>query len=196
MRKLGLKEIRSEIPELQADLRYSGQNNFTGIDLYGCLDAAFAQPYLIRKLKYASNLLRKKKPGYQFIVFDAARPIECQWALWKAIRLPESRKHIYVADPRKGSIHNYGCAIDLSIVDERGIPLDMGTEFDFFGELAQPRCELKMRKNGKLTDAQIANRQLLRTCMKSAGFLGTSSEWWHFNACNLKNAKKQFSMIP
>jgi D-alanyl-D-alanine dipeptidase len=196
LKKSGLLEIQKEIPGILVDLRYSGTNNFTRKDLYGCLSQAFGRPELISKLKVANQMLQARKPGYHFLVFDAARPLQSQWALWNAIKLPESKKHVYVADPKKGSIHNYGCALDISITNESGTPLDMGTEFDFFGELAQPRCEQKLLLNGKLTKVQVANRELLRFCMKKAGFSGTSSEWWHFNACSLRQAKQRYSIIP
>jgi len=194
--KAGLLEIQKEIPGILVDLRYSGTNNFTGKDLYGCLSEAFGRPELISKLKAADQILQARKPGCRFVIFDAARPLRSQRALWNAIQLPESKKHIYVADPKKGSIHNYGCALDISIVNEKGIPLDMGTEFDFFGEMAQPRCESKMLEKGKLTRRQLKNRMLLRSCMKKAGFSGTSSEWWHFNACSLRQAKQRYAIIP
>ena len=196
LKKSGLLEIQKEIPGILVDLRYSGTNNFTGKDLYGCLSEAFGRPELISKLKAADRILQARKPGYHFLIFDAARPLQSQRALWNAIQLPESKKHIYVADPKKGSIHNYGCALDISLVNESGAPLDMGTEFDFFGELAQPRCEQKLLLQGKLTKLQIANRELLRSCMKKAGFSGTSSEWWHFNACSLRQAKQRYTIIP
>lgn len=196
LRKSGLLEIQKEIPGILVDLRYSGTNNFTRKDLYGCLSEAYGRPELISKLKVADQVLQARKPGYHFLVFDAARPLRSQWALWNAIQLPESKKHVYVANPRKGSIHNYGCALDISIVDESGSPLDMGTEFDFFGELAQPSCEQKLLLKGKLSKVQIANRELLRSCMKKAGFSGTSSEWWHFNACSLRQAKQRYAIIP
>jgi D-alanyl-D-alanine dipeptidase len=196
MESLGLVNLQKEVPGLKKDLKYSSTDNFLKKDIYACLDKAFAQAATAEKLKKASLFLKKKKPGFRFVVYDAARPNQCQHALWNAIPLPESKKHIYVANPKRGSIHNYGCALDLSIEDEGGKALDMGTEFDFFGELAQPRCEEKMRKQGKLNEAQLANRRLLRSCMKMAGFTGTSSEWWHFNACSLKEAKRLYKIIP
>lgn len=196
MKKQGLVNLQSEIPGIQVDLRYSGKNNFLGKDIYGCLSRAYAQTMLAGKLRKAAELLQKKRPDYRLLVYDAARPLSCQWALWNAIDLPESKKPVYVADPRRGSIHNYGCAIDLSIADASGKEIDMGTGFDFFGELAQPRCETRLLRAGKLKQQQVENRRLLRTCMLQAGFTGTTSEWWHFNACSLKQAKAEWKIIP
>jgi D-alanyl-D-alanine dipeptidase len=196
MKKQGLVNLASEVPGIRVDLRYSGKNNFLGRDIYGCLQQAYGQVMLAAKLRKASGLLQKARPGCRLLIYDAARPLSCQWALWKAIDLPESKKPVYVADPRRGSIHNYGCALDLSITDPEGKELDMGTGFDFFGELAQPRCEGRLLKAGKLKISQIENRKLLRSCMLGAGFSGTTSEWWHFNACSLKKAKADWKIIP
>ena len=196
MKNLGLINLQTVISGIQVDLRYSGKNNFLGKDIYGCLSTAYAQPMMAEKLKKAAGFLREKQPAYRLLVYDAARPLACQWALWNTINLPESRKHIYVANPRKGSIHNYGCAIDLSIADGSGKEIDMGTGFDFFGDLAQPRCESRLLKEGKLSKAQVANRKLLRECMLKAGFTGTTSEWWHFNSTSLGKAKARYKIIP
>lgn len=196
MRRLGLVDLQQEIPGILVELRYSGSNNFLGRDIYQCLERAFAHKLLVEKLRKADKLIRKKYPSYHLLVFDAARPLHCQKALWDALPMPESRKHIYVAKPARGSIHNFGLAIDLSLADENGRQLDMGTDFDFFGELAQPRCEKKMLQAGRLTKRQIHNRLILRNAMKQSGFSITSSEWWHFNACSLRHARKNGSIIP
>ena len=196
MGELGLVVLKKEIPGILVDLRYSGSNNFIGKDLYGCMTVAYAQPLLVNKLKKAAEILHKTHPEFNFLVYDAARPLQCQWALWNALKLPDSQKPTYVADPRRGSIHNFGCAIDISIADAKGQELDMGTGFDYFGELAHPRHEQRLLKAGKLSKIQVDNRRLLRNCMTQAGFTATTSEWWHFNACSLKQAKKQWKIIP
>jgi len=196
LRKMGLLDLQQEIPEIQVDLRYSGTVNFLGQDVYGCLQKAYAHPVMTDKLKKAAAILQQQHPSLRLLVFDAARPLHCQQALWDAMPLPESKKHIYVANPKRGSIHNYGLAIDLTLTDSKGKPLDMGTEFDFFGALAQPRCEKKMLRSGKLSDKQIRNRLILRSAMLQAGFSITSSEWWHFNACPLRKAKALYRIIP
>ena len=196
LRKMGLLNLQQEIPEILVDLRYSGKGNFLGQDVYGCLQNAYAHPLMAEKLRKAAGILQKKYPSLRLLVFDAARPLHCQQALWDAMPLPESKKHIYVANPKRGSIHNYGLAIDMTLTDSKGKPLDMGTEFDYFGELAQPRCEKKMLRSGKLSGKQIRNRLILRSAMLEAGFSITSSEWWHFNACPLRKAKALYRIIP
>jgi len=100
-----------------------------------------------------------------------------------------------VANPKAGSIHNYGCAVDITISDMSGTRLDMGTPLDFFGELAQPRYEEKFLKEGKLTEEQVANRRLLRKVMYAAGFQGIKNEWWHFEAFDKKHIRKTYSIV-
>jgi D-alanyl-D-alanine dipeptidase len=196
MLNAGLQDIQKSLPKVLVELRYSSTNNFVGQDVYGCLSKAFARPEVLNKLRVAFQHLQKKHPGFTFLIYDAARPSSAQKALWKAIKLPESKKHIYLANPKRGSIHNYGCALDITLAGPDGKAIDMGTEFDYFGELAQPRCEVPLLKSGKLSQKQFNNRKILRSCMESAGFLTTSSEWWHFNSCSLSSAKARYKIIP
>jgi D-alanyl-D-alanine dipeptidase len=100
-----------------------------------------------------------------------------------------------VANPVQGSIHNYGSAVDLTIATAEGTPLDMGTKYDFFGELAYPKKENYFLKIGKLSKQQIANRQLLRSVMKAAGYMPIDYEWWHFNAMSRQTAKATYRII-
>lgn len=196
LQKQGMKRVREVLPSVKVDLRYSGVKNFVGQDVYGCLEEAYLHPLALKKLLKAQEILQGIRPGFSFCIFDAARPLSVQWKLWQAMPKPETQKRIYLADPRKGSIHNYGLAIDLTLLDDKGRELDMGTGFDFFGPKAQPRLESRLLKSGELTAAQVANRKLLRKVMTEAGFSITSSEWWHFNATSLKTARKSFSILP
>jgi D-alanyl-D-alanine dipeptidase len=131
------------------------------------------------------------------LIYDAARPLSKQWELWNILTeySPEKRR-TYVADPKEHSIHNYGSAIDLTVADEKGKPLEMGTKYDFFGEMAYPKEETRLLKAGKLSQKAIDNRLILRKAMKSAGFMPIEYEWWHFNAFSRKVAKEKFSVIP
>lgn len=195
LRQAGLVDVRDVMPGVVVDLRYSGTNNFLKKDIYGCLEVAFVQPDVGMKLKKASEILAAERPDLRFCVYDAGRPKWAQQALWDHIDKPEHVKPVYVADPKKGSIHNYGAAIDLTLMDMKGEPVDMGTPYDFFGLEAQPRCEEQMVAKGVLTRKQVSNRKLLRRIMKQAGFLSITSEWWHFNACSLASARKKYAVL-
>ena len=123
--------------------------------------------------KLASDALKKQYPNYRIIVYDAARPQTIQKKMWDKVKgTPKSR---YVASPGRISMHSYGVAVDVSILDEAGQALDMGTPVDYLGELAEPRREQEFLKSGKLTRKQINNRLLLRNLMKNAGFRSISN---------------------
>ena len=119
-----------------------------------------------------------------------------QQILWDELDKPENIKPLYVADPKKGSLHNYGVAVDLTLADiQTGEVLDMGTGYDFFGYPAYPDREEQMLQEGRITEQQIANRKILREAMLHAGFIGIGSEWWHFNAFSRKVAEHKFEMV-
>jgi D-alanyl-D-alanine dipeptidase len=148
------------------------------------------------KLAAASRYLQEKHPNLRLLVYDAARPQQAQVKLWNALPgMPERQRRQYVADPREGSIHSYGCAVDLTVATNAGTPLDMGTPYDYFGELAYPSRENQLLKAGKLTRQQLANRQILRTVMLRAGFTRIEYEWWHFNALSRSRAKATYQVV-
>lgn len=195
----GLVDVQQVDPDIRVELKYSTTDNFIGRDVYGELTRAYLQPEMAKRLAKANALLKKEKPGYTLLVYDAARPNSAQYDLWNALdhlKIPARSKTQYVADPKIGSNHNFGCAIDLTVADEKGRPLDMGTKFDFFGPLAYPRSEDEMLRKGKLTAPQIANRQLLRKVMTQAGFRVNTTEWWHFDGMSKAQARAKYGMIP
>jgi D-alanyl-D-alanine dipeptidase len=171
------------------DLRYSTTNNFTAKVVYASQDC-YAHKIAAEKLSRSAGALQKTHPGWKILVFDALRPRSAQWALWNVVK--GTPQQGYVGDPKKGSIHNYGLAIDLSLQDDQGHEIDMGTPYDSFQPLAQPRYEAKYLKNGELTAGQHANRELLRKVMAAGGFIGISNEWWHFEALPRDDVRKNF----
>lgn len=194
----GLINIRSVDATLLVDLKYSTTDNFVGKDVYGELTNAYLQPEIAKKLARANQLLSKEKSGYRLLIYDAARPNSVQYILWDALDnlgIKEGQKPQYVADPKVGSIHNFGCAVDLTIADATGKPLDMGTPYDFFGPLAYPRAEQEMLKKGRLSRQQLNNRLVLRKVMTLSGFTVNTTEWWHFDGMSRKNARARYGMI-
>ena len=154
MQKQGLVDVQKIDSSILVELKYSTTDNFVGKDVYGDLTRAYMQPMAARKLAKASQYLQEHHPNLRLLVYDAARPRQAQWNLWNALPdVPERERRKYVADPRLGSIHNYGCAVDLTVANADGKPLDMGTKYDFFGELAYPSREAALLKGGKLTKA-------------------------------------------
>ena len=148
------------------ELRYATKNNFVGEVLYSC-GRCFLRPEVYNALMKVNNELESN--GYRLKMFDCYRPKPIQERLWEI--MPNDN---YVTNPMKGSMHNRGLAVDLTIVDENGDELNMGTEFDFFGEKA----------HSDYTDLPVtilANRNLLKTTMEKHGFKGIRTEWWHFS---------------
>lgn len=148
------------------DIRYATKNNFVGEVLYDC-PRCFLRPEAAFAVLAAHQTLKKEGLGLK--MFDCYRPRDVQWKLWEIYPQPG-----YVADPRKGSIHNRGGAVDLTIVDSTGQQLDMGTTFDFFGPKANHTYT-------DFSDEILANRLKLKQLMSQHGFAAIRSEWWHYN---------------
>ena len=195
MAKMGLQNIADVDPSIAIDLKYTRSDNFVGVVLYTDLREAYLHPDAMACLVKAQRLLRKERPGYSLIVYDAARPMSVQQQMWNVVK--GTKRQRYVSNPaRGGGMHNYGLAVDISIIDAKGHPLDMGTPFDHLGPLSGITNEASFVKSGKLTAAQRNNRLLLRRVMKSAGFKPLPSEWWHFNYCSRSYAKAHYKPIP
>jgi zinc D-Ala-D-Ala dipeptidase len=191
----GLVDIRTLDTGIVVDLKYSSKNNFLGVDMYGDFSKCYLQPDVAEKLKCAQEILRSRFSFYNLIIFDAARSRKIQRKMWDTIDVPCFERSKYVSNPANGSLHNFGAAVDVSIIDAHGIELDMGTAYDYFGELAYPREEERMLEEGKLTHIQLLNRTLLREVMETSGFMGITTEWWHFNSCYRAEAYEKYSII-
>ncbi len=193
----GLVNVQSLDTSLKVDLKYSTTENFFKQDVYGSLTRAYLQLIPAESLKKANFLIQTINKDYRLLIFDAVRPLHIQEVLWNSLdSIPPNKRKSFVSDPKDESIHNYGCAVDLTIFDiSKNETLDMGTEFDYFGYLAYPRLESEMLKQGKLTNTQIQNRILLRKVMILNGFQPITSEWWHFNFYSRKTAKNLHKII-
>ncbi|MEL6635014.1 MAG: M15 family metallopeptidase [Bacteroidota bacterium] len=190
----GLINIRTVDSSVQQDMKYSTEDNFLHADVYGDFDACYLQIPVAEMLAKASNLLQKAHPNLRILVHDCVRPRSVQYQMWEIVKGTDQQR--YVAAPGgTGSMHNYGAAVDLTLVHVDSGIVDMGTAFDFFGKLAQPRYETQYLNSGELTQAQVDNRRLLRWIMIQAGFSGILSEWWHFNAFPKKEVKARFQIV-
>ena len=196
MQKQGLLEVSSNALGVMVELKYATADNFMGKDVYGCLQHAYVQKPVLDMLKKAQAALEKKHPGYHLLIYDAARPLSIQWVLWNTLtQYTPAERQKYVANPKEHSIHNYGSALDLTVADAQGKPLDMGTKFDFFGDLAYPSKEKALLAAGKLSQTAYQNRLILREAMQAAGFMRIEFEWWHFNAFSRAEAKRRFPVV-
>lgn len=194
MDSLGLVNIQEKDSSFQIRLMYAQADNFTGEILYKELSKAYLHPDAADALIKAQELLKKKHPYYSLIIFDAARPLSVQQKMWDTVKNTSQSK--YVSNPAHGGgLHNYGLAVDLSIVNAEGHLLPMGTKVDHLGIESHISDEVTLVKNGKITEEERQNRILLRTVMKRAGFKPLPTEWWHFNLCNRETARRKYKLI-
>lgn len=168
--KIELVDLQEYIPNIKLDIRYATKNNFTRTQVY-------TQPkaYLVKPAAKALKKAQKKinKIGIGFVIYDAYRPYAATFYFREVYH-----DTTFVASPTTGSIHNRGCAVDLSFVDlATGEYLTMPTEFDNFTEMAASDYM-------NLPDEAINNRQLLIETMARYGFSVNSDEWWHYNFKN------------
>ncbi len=194
--KYGLVNVQKLDSSIKVELKYSTTDNFMHRDLYGNFNKAYLQKDVAEKLVKAQHYLKKNNPDYSLIIYDAARPLIVQQWMWDSVQVPDNVRYKYLSNPKYGSLHNYGAAVDVSIInDSTGKALDMATPFDCFCKLAYPYFEKRFLKNGKLSKKAYENRMLLRTVMHKAGFSGITTEWWHFNSCSRKEAQKRYPLI-
>lgn len=191
----GLEKVDTLRNSIAVHLRYSTEDNFVGKDVYGNLEEAYLQPEALKKLYVAAQLLTEDNPELKLLIWDAARPRRIQQILWDTVEIPLTERSQYVANPKSGSIHNYGCAVDLTLVDSSGNILDMGTGYDDFSKLAHIDKETDLVSAGELTTEQVEHRLLLRSVMTKAGFIPLGSEWWHFDAFSREETKSRFKIV-
>ncbi|MBC8769747.1 M15 family metallopeptidase [Arenibacter sp. BSSL-BM3] len=156
------------------DLRYATENNFLKAKVYDCAEC-YTRVKTAQALLLANKELMGK--GYKIKFFDCYRPNDVQYKMWAIVPNPQ-----YVANPVKGSIHNKGGAVDITLVTLEGEELDMGTDFDFFGKKAY-------HDNLDLPKSILNNRLLLKETMEKYGFWSIRTEWWHYNLGTASNDK-------
>lgn len=191
----GLVNIQDIITDILIDVRYSSENNFMHRDVYGALNRIYLQPSVAADLKKSQEKLQSIDSTLTLLVFDGVRPRSVQQYMWDILDMPIAEKTKFVSNPKNGSLHNYGAAVDLTIADSDGNPLDMGADYDEIGTIAYPKYEKAYLDSGMITTEQITNRELLRTVMKAGGFWGIQTEWWHFNRYNRAKAQELFEIV-
>ncbi len=191
---MGLVDIAVTDPSIPYKIIYATADNFVGEVLYEDINHALMLPECAAKLSDAQRRLKALHPDYSLLVYDAARPMSVQRKMWNVV-VPLGKTD-YVSNPSKGGgLHNYGAAVDVTIIDSLGVPLDMGSAYDYFGAAARTDNEAKLLDDGIITSAQLENRLLLRRVMKEAGFRTITSEWWHFNLVTRPVARQTLKLI-
>jgi len=152
--------------DFEFDMKYATDANFLKTKVYDC-EACYLRLKTIKSLIDANVAFQSL--GFRIKLFDCYRPLDIQKKMWEIVPNAD-----YVADPKKGSIHNRGGAVDMTLVDANGKELDMGTSFDFFGPEAAHNYQGFSKKIRK-------NRLLLKDIMLKNHFKSFDSEWWHYN---------------
>lgn len=189
-----LVDVQQLEPTIRVALAYSTDRNFLHKVIYKDLKRCYLPCQVAIKLCNAEYFLNQVYPNYHIIVFDAVRPLHIQQQMWDELDMPAWQKINYLADPSQVSLHNYGAAVDVGIIRDSTL-LDMGTDFDSFNELSQPKNEARFLKEGKLSQEAYNNRLILRRAMLRAGFSMMHTEWWHFNATNKTTAAARYGLI-
>lgn len=195
-RGYGLENIQHLDSSIQIKLRYADTNNFMKINFYDGLRHAYFPCEVALALCKAQYYLKQINPDLSLLIWDAARPLHIQQMMWDSLKMPDNRKHNYLSPPYETSLHNYGCAVDLSIINIRGnSQMEMGSDFDTFEKISEPVYEQQFLKSGELSEQAFQNRRLLRWVMKKGGFSPIPSEWWHFGYGNKVQADTKFKLI-
>ncbi len=161
-----LVDVQKINPRIAVEVRYATTNNFMKKAVYPSARCLLQQPVAERLSRVQARL---EQEGLGLKIFDAYRPLSAQWELWKAMPNPT-----FVADPRKGSKHNRGAAVDLTLIDSLGNELEMPTQYDEFVKAARSDYH-------DLPAHILKNRAKLHNAMKAEGFIPNPSEWWHFD---------------
>ena len=152
-------------PDFVYELKYATLDNFLKQAVYDCGEC-YLRKSTAEALVKANEAF--KQLGYRIKLFDCYRPLSVQKKMWKI--LPGTH---YVANPAKGSKHNRGAAVDLTLVDAQGKELNMGTPFDFFGKEAHHTYTEHSKE-------VLENRKLLKETLDKYNFKSIYSEWWHY----------------
>jgi len=194
--KAGLIDVQSLNANIFVELKYASDDNFMHTNVYGTLSKAFLQPEIAEKLNQAQLKLTNIDSSLHLLIYDAARPRSVQQTMWDLLdTVPVYLRVKFVSNPKHGSIHNFGCAVDLTICNDERVPLDMGAGFDDARQIAYPSMESIFLESGELTKEQVANRKLLRRVMLAGQMWNIQTEWWHFNGLTRSAAKEKYQII-
>ena len=185
---MALVDISYPTFDIETDIIYASKHNFTGKAVYGreaCYLREEAAQHMAEAVKLANQL------GLRFRIFDAFRPTEAQWILWNHTPDPN-----FLADPKRGSPHSRGVAVDLTLITKtKGDVLEMGTNFDEFSPLSH-------HGNTEINPTAQENRHLLMGIMTTAGWDFYRNEWWHYQLFNaakyelLNDSSLEIPMMP
>lgn len=194
MREAGLVDLQQQDTTLRVELMYASTNNFMGRNVYGNLKRAYLLPHFAAKVVQAQHLLQRERPGWRLKICDAARPLSVQRYMYSVVK--DTPNRVYVANGDRGSKHNYGVAVDVTLLDEKGHPADMGTPVDSFSAAAATGGESALVASGMISQRAADNRWLLKKVMKEAGLVPIAREWWHFEEpTTMSDVKSSYKLL-
>ena len=189
----GFLRIQDLDSSIAVDMMYAKPDNFVGEVMYDFTEA-YLHPKAAHAVVKANKLLSKLRPGYRLCIYDATRPMRVQQKMWNKVKGTPQQN--YVSNPKNGGgLHNYGLAVDVSIIDEKGDSIDMGTAVDALTPLSHIDKEEELVRTGKMTKEAMENRRLLRRVMREAGFKTIRTEWWHFNYTTRADARANYKVV-
>ena len=207
-----LVDIQNIDSEIIVELKYSTEDNFVGIDMYGNLERAYFEKSFADRVVKAQKILKSRNSNYTLLIYDAARPISVQRAMYKCVEGTDLER--FVANGTRGGRHNYGVAVDLTIATIDGKPLDMGTKFDNFTDAASVKGTpdtsdastrtIAVYRNyindlaarGLISYDAAQNRILLIEVMLEAGLYPYRREWWHFEEIiSMNSIRERYKLL-
>lgn len=212
MYKYQLVDIQTIDKDILVKLKYSTEDNFVGIDMYGDLERAYLEKGFADRVAKAQKILKSRNSNYTLLIYDAARPISVQRAMHKCVKGTDLER--FVANGTRGGRHNYGVAVDLTIATLDGTPLDMGAKFDDFTDAASVKGTPdssdastrtlsiyrayinNMAARGVISYEAAKNRILLIEVMLEAGLYPYRREWWHFEEIiSMDSVRKSYKLL-
>lgn len=191
--KAGLIDVHAIDKTIKVDLVNSDPDkNYFREDFYNGLNKAYFRKQVAEKLSRAQKYLKSEHSEYSILIMDAARPRSVSRLMYDKMKGTKFEK--FVANPEKGSMHNYGIAVDVTIVDRNGKQIDMGFT-PFYKSTLSIYWGYAKLKVFDLNKRQKENRKLLARVMQKAGFIPLSYEWWHFNGMPKDEARKKYPII-
>lgn len=189
----GFLRVKDLDNSIEVEMMYAKSDNFVGEAMYDFTEA-YLHPKAAKAVVKANALLAKYHPRWRICIYDATRPMSVQQKMWDKVKGTPQQN--YVSNPKNGGgLHNYGLAVDVTIIDEKGDSIDMGTKVDALTSTSHIDKEEELVAQGKITQEAMENRRLLRKVMQEAGFKPLRTEWWHFNYTTRADAKKNYKVV-
>lgn len=183
----------STIADIAVDIRYAGTSNFASRPLYVGLDCAWLRRPAAQGLVRAAHWLEAHRPGYRLLVLDALRPQRVQEAIWRDVA--GTPMAAYFAEPVRGSIHSFGMAVDVTLLNPEGGECDMGTAYDEMNLRSHPSLETRHLALGQLRAEHLVERGWLYAAMAEGGFQGIATEWWHFDHGDREQVRREMQRV-